>query len=110
MMKKNRTMTGRDFEALPDAEKERIFRELDMLTPGQVRAAPTLTSREEHALYQPPKNKGGRPKVGKAGTRIISASVEKNLLRQVDRHAKASGMKRSELITEGLKLVLARSA
>ena len=38
-MNKGKVMTGRDFKALPDAEKERIFRELDKLTPEQVKAA-----------------------------------------------------------------------
>lgn len=108
--KKEQAMTGRDFEALPDSEKERIFKELDNLPPAQIKSARRLTLREERALYQPPKNKGGRPKLGKGGTRIISASLERELLKRADRYAKSHGMKRSQVLSEGLKLFLAKSA
>lgn len=101
-------LTGEAFEALTAEEKERIVKELDDLTPAQVRAMPKLTKKQVRKLLQPPK--GGRPKFGKSGTKIISATVEKDLLKQTDRYAKAHGMKRSEVIVEGLRLVLTRSA
>ena len=105
-MSKKKGMTGRDFDALPDAEKERIFRELDNLTPAQVRAGRPLTSREKRAEFQPPKGKSGRPKFGKAGTQIISISVEKSLLREVDAYAKTKGVKRSELFVSSVRSLI----
>jgi hypothetical protein len=101
-MSKKKEMTGRDFEALPDAEKERIFRELDNLTTAQVRAGRSLTAKEKRAEFGPPTKKGGRPKLGKAGTQIISISVEKSLLREVNAYAKTKGVKRSELFVKGV--------
>jgi hypothetical protein len=91
MAKTGRTkaMTGRDFDALPAAEKERIFRELDDLTPADARRKfrpMTPTERRDYVrrTSAPAKNKGGRPKHGRAGTAIISVSVEKSLLEAVN--------------------------
>jgi hypothetical protein len=105
-MSKYKPITGRAFEALPDTEKERIFRELDNLTPAQLKEYRPLTAKEKREHFHP-KNKGGRPKLGKAGTEIISISVEKSLLREVNAYAKTKGIKRSELVTAGLRLVMA---
>jgi len=67
-MSKKKAMTGRDFDALPDAEKERIFRELDNLTAAQLKEQfRPMSRKEKQALYQRPKGKSGRPKFGKAG-------------------------------------------
>jgi len=52
--------------------------------------------------------KPGRPKVGK-GVKVISLSVEKDLLKQADVYAKRHGMKRTELVAVGLKLAMSRA-
>jgi hypothetical protein len=107
-MRKKKIITGRDFDALPDAEKERIFRELDDLTPAQLKEQfRPMTRKDRQALYQPPKGKSGRPKFGKAGTQIISISVEKSLLREVDAYAKTKGVKRSELFVNSVRSLIA---
>lgn len=98
-------MTGRDFEALPNSEKERIFRQLDHLTPEKVKAACPLTAAQKRRHFQPPR-KPGRPKFGKSGTEIISVTVEKSLLKQSDAYVKANGMKRSALVSAGLRLAM----
>jgi len=105
-MSKKKEMTGRDFDALPNAEKDRIFRELDNLTPAQLKAYRPLTAKEKRAHFQPPRNKSGRPKLGKAGTEIISISVEKSLLREVNAYAKTKGIKRSELFVNGVRSLI----
>lgn len=117
MSKVTRTkeMTGRDFDALPAAEKERIFRELDSLTPAQARRMFRPMTPQEKRDYvrrtsAPSRSKGGRPKFGKAGTAVISVSVEKSLLKAVDAHAKARGIKRSELVSAALRSVIGKSA
>jgi len=51
------------------------------------------------------KRKRGRPKLGQ-GVQVISVSVEKNLLKAVDRLAKKKNTKRAELITFGLQAIL----
>jgi hypothetical protein len=49
--------------------------------------------------------KVGRPKVGK-GSRIVSLSVEKELLARADAYAKRKGLGRSELFILGIKGLL----
>ena len=48
----------------------------------------------------------GRAKLGKNGTKIVSVTVECDLLKQADAYAKARRMKRSELVSVGLKLAM----
>ena len=109
MRKSKKPLTGEAFDKLPNAEKERIFRELDNLTPAQVARFRPLTAKEKREHFQPPR-KVGRPKFGNAGTEIISVTVEKSLLKQANAYAKANGMKRSELVTLGLKMAMGASA
>ena len=47
----------------------------------------------------------GRKKVG-LGARRILVTVERGLLEEADAYAKANGLKRAELIAEGLRVVL----
>ena len=42
----------------------------------------------------------GRPKLGK-GTRVVSVTVEIDLLRRADAYARKAGLKRAELFTQG---------
>jgi hypothetical protein len=60
---------------------------------------------KQKAIHARAKNKRGRPKIGQ-GVRVISVSLEKNLLAAVDRLAKRKNAKRAELITAGLQAVL----
>lgn len=112
---KPKEMTGRDFDALPAAEKERVYHELDNLTPAQTRRMFRPMTPKERREYvrrtsAPAKNKGGRPKLGKAGTAVISVSVERSLLKAINAYAKAKGIKRSELVSAALRSVVGKSA
>jgi hypothetical protein len=51
------------------------------------------------------KRKPGRPKVG-AGSKAISVTVEKTLLKKIDRIAKRKKTTRAEIIASGLKAFL----
>jgi hypothetical protein len=51
--------------------------------------------------------KAGRPKIG-AGAQIVPVSIERGLLRQVDAFARRHEMKRSQMVAEGLRLVMRR--
>ena len=51
----------------------------------------------------------GRPKLGRAGTRVVSVTVEVDLLTRADAFAAAAGMKRSELFTQGLRGILPKA-
>jgi hypothetical protein len=55
------------------------------------------------------KRKMGRPKVGE-GSKVVAVTIERGLLKRVDRYVKAHAIKRAEMIAEGLKLVLEKKA
>ncbi|HTQ39150.1 MAG TPA: hypothetical protein VMJ32_08975 [Pirellulales bacterium] len=59
----------------------------------------------QQRLWKKAKRKMGRPKVG-AGVQVISVSVEKGLLKQVDNLAKRLRISRARLISDGLKNVI----
>ena len=53
--------------------------------------------------------KAGRPKIG-GGAQIVPVSIERGLLAQADAYAQRHHYKRSELVAEGLRLVMRRRA
>jgi len=102
-MKTNqKEMTGRDFDALPDAEKERIFRECEQIGPDAGRPLTTA----ELARHRRIQRKMGRPRIGKGAARV-NVTIERGLLAQADRFARQQGMTRAELIAVGLKRAMA---
>jgi len=62
-------------------------------------------SAAEHQSWEKARRKPGRPRRG-AGVRVISVSVERNLLARADLLARALGVSRASLIERGLKAVL----
>lgn len=62
---------------------------------------------EAKAKWERAKRKRGRPTVGK-GVKVISVSVEKDLLARSDALAKRLRVPRAALIARGLRQVLAR--
>ncbi len=55
--------------------------------------------------HQRAKKKRGRPRVG-AGSQMVSVTIEKRLLKKVDRLAKRLGVSRAKLIAVGLLKVM----
>jgi hypothetical protein len=91
------------FMALPDEEKERQCGQFDQefffekgrpLTPAQ------------RARWQRAKRRG-RPPVGR-GAKVISLSVERQLLTDADARAKVLGITRAELVARALRTLLTR--
>ncbi len=96
-------LTGRVFDALPDAEKERIFQELEKETPAQRRATwKEPITNADRAMRKRLKKKMGRPKIGK-GCKVVAVSVESDLLKEADAYAKRLGLGRTELFTQALR-------
>ena len=54
------------------------------------------------------KRKIGRPKIGK-GAKIVPISIERGLLEKVDSFAKRYRLKRSQMVAEGLRLVMKKA-
>jgi hypothetical protein len=110
-MKKPRKSDIEEFIALPDAEKERIFQEIEAETPEQslVRSRP-LNARERRQWRRfKARSTMGRPKVGK-GAKTISLTVEASLLKQADAYAKRHGISRAKLVAQGLHAVISSAA
>jgi hypothetical protein len=106
-------LTATSFEAMSDAEKDQFIRKFESQTPEQRLAeSRPLTARERKdwnafrakALKH---RRAGRPKIGK-GSAVVSVSIEKGLLKEVDAYAKANGLNRSELFIQGLRSVIGR--
>ena len=91
-----------EFDALSDAQKERVWQEIDRMTPREIHAKSRPLNRAERKLWNRFKKKTGRPRIGK-GVKIISVGVEKDLLMQTDALAKRRGVNRSALVSEALK-------
>ena len=92
-------LTGKKFDAMTDAQRALVVAELEAETPAQRRARSKPLNAEEHAWWKQVQKKlrAGRPKLGKNGTKIVSVTVEKSLLRRADAFAKANGLNRSKL-------------
>ena len=70
------------FSELPDAEKDKIFAEIESKTPEQILAESRPLNRKERALWKELKKKMGRPKVGKGSNHLripLSASGRRAL-------------------------------
>src|SRR6202045_4612587 len=104
---KRKKLTGEAFDALPPAEKERIWRELDSQTADEQLARSKPVSATERQAWQRVKKKMGRPKLGANGVKVIAVSLEKELLKRADAYAKRNKLKRSELITKGIEALMA---
>ena len=107
--RKTKEMTGLEFDALPDHEKERIFQELENKTTEQLIAESRPLTKKERAEWRQIKKKIGRPKIGR-GTTNISVSLEKSLLKAADRFAIKHGMSRSQLIARGVRAIIGSAA
>lgn len=63
----------------------------------------------ERAQWERVKRKRGRPRIGK-GAEVVSVSLERRLLAELDRHAKRLEMSRSQLLAAGFLRMLKEKA
>jgi len=94
------------FIALPDAQKDAEVAEFEKGIDPKDWHPLTPVQRRQWARIQ---SKGGRPKVGK-GAKIVPVSIERDLLKQVDSFAKRHKLKRSQMVAEGLRLIMKRAS
>jgi hypothetical protein len=96
------------FMALTDAQKDAEVAVYDKY-PAGIATKPLRES--DKALHRRARARGravGRPMVGK-GAKIVPVSIERGLLKQADSFAKRHQLKRSEMVAEGLRLVMKRA-
>lgn len=98
-------LTGEAIDSMSDSEKARLVEELDRHTPEQRRAESRPLNGRERAQWRRITKNMGRPKIGQ-GVKAISLTVEKDLLRRADAYAKRNGLKRTELFSQGVRLVI----
>ena len=92
-----------EFMALSDADRERVVAEFDKEMIIDTFRQPTPAERK---IWLRARRKAGRPRIGK-GAKIISLTVERDLLRQADARAKSEGVSRAQLFARGLRTLLA---
>ena len=99
---------GFDFEALSDADKEKVWDYYDQ-HPNIPHSETRPLNASEKARFGRIRRKAGRPKIGQ-GAKVVAVTLEKGFLARVDAYAKKHEMKRAELITRGLRLVMGMKA
>lgn len=95
------------FMALTPAERAADVAGYDQedLTPGKPLSAAGKALHRRAAARGARAAKMGRPKVGK-GAKIVPVTIERGLLREADSFAKRHGLKRSQMVAQGLRLVM----
>lgn len=107
-MKKKLTPIAR-FNALSDAEKAAEVAPFDRqdLGPGLPGRPLTEAQRKQWVRIRR-KARRGRPVLG-LGAKIVPVSIEKGLLKEIDAFARDHKIKRSQMVAEGLRLVMQRA-
>ncbi len=100
------------FMAMTPAEREAdvVKYDLEDLKPGKPLSAAdrALHRRAAARGARTAKAKLGRPMVG-AGAKIVPVTIERGLLKEADAFAKRHQLKRSQMVAQGLRLVMERA-
>jgi hypothetical protein len=112
MKRKKKISEYERFIALTDAQKDAEVAGFDKRPEG----FPGKPLREsDKALHRKARARGlavargvGRPMVGK-GAKIVPVSIERGLLKEVDSFARRHKLKRSQMVAEGLRLVMKKA-
>jgi hypothetical protein len=105
-MKKPKAMSPIErFIALSDAEKDAEVAPYESGTDRTKWRPLTPAQRKQWARI---KRKSGRPMVGK-GAKIVPVSIERGLLKEVDSFARRHKLKRSQMVAQGLRLLMKKA-
>jgi hypothetical protein len=107
-MKKKPTPIER-FNALSNAEKAAEVAPFERENVGVVLPGKPLTAaqRKQWARIRQ-KARRGRPVLGQ-GAKVVPVSIERGLLKEADTFARDHKIKRSQMVAEGLRLVMQRA-
>jgi hypothetical protein len=92
-----------EFESLSTQDKDRVWAYYNRKIPRSETRAPTPA--EQAQLDRALGRRPGRPKIGQ-GAKVVAVTMEKGFLGRVDAYAKKHSLKRAEMITRGLRLVM----
>ena len=101
-------MSGEAFDALPAAEKERFYQELEAESPEWRLARSRPLTAAQRARWKRIQRKLNSIKPAKAVK--VSIAVEPQLLKRADAYAKRIGVTRAQLISRGLQAILGSAA
>ncbi len=90
------------FLAFSDARKEAEYAKIDREF-GPREGKPLTPS--DRKLWRRVKRRLGRPVVGR-GSKMIPVSIERGLLERADKFAKRHKLKRSQMVAQGLELIM----
>jgi hypothetical protein len=100
------------FMALTDAQKDAEVAVYDKYPQGFPSKPLTKSDKAMHALARARGSAvaraAGRPMVGR-GAKIVPVSIERGLLKEADSFAKRHKLKRSQMVAQGLRLVMQKA-
>ena len=99
-------LTGEKFDAMTARQRAKVIAGIDAESPQERLARSRPMNARERERWEHVRKNMGRPKLGKDGTKIVSVTVEKSLLKRADDFAKAQGMKRSEFFARSVRQAL----
>jgi hypothetical protein len=101
-------LTSAKIAVMTDAQRAKIIADIEAETLEERLARSKPLGARQRATWRRIKKKMGRPKIGK-GCKPIAVSLEIGLLKRADAYAKQHGLKRAQLISEGLVRVIGDS-
>jgi hypothetical protein len=106
-------LSGQQIDAMTPAQRRKLLDDIAASSPEQRRAeAMDLSPADQARITQAGRKLGrgrGRPKFGRKGVKIVSVTVEIDLLKEADAYAASHGLKRAELFTRGLRAILPKA-
>ena len=112
MAKKKKLSEYERFVALTDAEKDAEVAVYDRHPAGfpskPLRESDKVLHRLARARGRAVARAAGRPMVGR-GAKIVPVSIERGLLKEADSFAKRHKLKRSQMVAQGLRLVMQKA-
>ncbi len=92
-----------EFESLCPEDQDLVWAYYNRKIPRSETRA--LTPAEQAEIDRALRRRPGRPRIGQ-GAKVVAVTMEKGFLGRVDAYAKKHSLKRAEMITRGLRLVM----
>jgi len=96
-----------EFAALSPEDKEKVWQYYNRKIPfSETRP---LDSHKRARFERTRRRSVGRPKIGQ-GAKVVAVTLEKGFLNRVDAYAKKHKIKRAQMITQGLRIIMGETA
>ena len=108
MIRSKKRLTSDRIIAMTDAQRSKLIADIEAESPEDRLARSKPLNARQRETWRRIKKKMGRPKIGK-GCKPIAVSLEIGLLKRADAYAKRHGLKRAQLISQGLRAIMGES-